>query len=262
MRYILSFVVLKVMFMIPAQATNSFLTRKAEGWHWYEEIRKRQEPEKESEIKREWENTTPTQKVKALKAEIKRRLHLALVEPTETNLASYISLQKAYLDHAEKFQRMWQRVIYRTPSLDETVTFPVSTGARKVYLDVARVKREKYLQELAQFVGFIMFVKGSCPYCHAFAPTLKSFSKKYGFEVFIVTLDGQPIEGFDNLRRDNGIKETLNVTAVPALYGLNTLTHRWQPIAFGMISEQELAERLFEIYKVEENLGGAIGAKE
>jgi conjugal transfer pilus assembly protein TraF len=88
------------------------------------------------------------------------------------------------------------------------------------------------------------FFRGDCPYCHAFAPTVEAFQVRHGIQVVAVSIDGGPMPGFPDARRDNGIATTLKVSQVPAVYLAQPFTGRITPIGFGVLSEAQLLERI------------------
>jgi hypothetical protein len=73
---------------------------------------------------------------------------------------------------------------------------------------------------------------------------LRSASAKYGIKVVAISVDGGPIPGFADARRDNGIATTLRVSQVPAVYLAQPFTGKITPIGFGVLSEAQLVERI------------------
>jgi len=59
-----------------------------------------------------------------------------------------------------------------------------------------------------------------------------------------ISVDGGPMPGFPDARRDNGIATTLKVTQVPAVYLAQPFTGKITPIGFGVLSEAQLVERI------------------
>jgi conjugal transfer pilus assembly protein TraF len=88
------------------------------------------------------------------------------------------------------------------------------------------------------------FFRSDCPYCHAFAPTLEAFQARHGIQVVAISVDGGPMPGFPDARRDNGIATTLKVTQVPAVFLAQPFTGKITPIGFGVLSEAQLLERI------------------
>lgn len=223
-----------------APALPSFFERKAEGWHWYRD--------QESEI-REQESgrkltQTPTQAIEKQRKNLETKLHAAIVEPTPENLMAYITAQKTLMDQSQRFSEMWKQVVMTTPSLDETLQHPVDQNAQHIYYAEKNKELTKRIKALAKEYGLFFFFKGKCPYCHDFAPIVKHFAKKHGWSVLSVSMDGGTVAEFPNARVNNGIATRLQVAHVPALIAFHPRSGKMIPLAYGMVSESEIEERI------------------
>ena len=223
----------------------AFFERRAEGWHWYED-REREDEEKPLKQKRPnaSHSQTPTEKIEAQRKVLEQKLHTAIVAPTRENVIAYIIAQKALMDQSQRFSESWQRVVMTTPALDETLVHPVDQNARHVYYQTRNQEITKRIKALAQEYGLFFFFKGNCPYCHHFAPIVKHFAKKHGWSVLPISLDGGMIPEFPNAKRDNGMAARLQVSHVPALIAFHSGSGQMIPLAYGMVSESEIEERI------------------
>lgn len=234
---------------LQAEAPTSFFERKAEGWHWYED-RLRVNSDKIEEEKKDNEDNplssskTPTEKIEAQRKALEKKLHAAILEPTQNNIISYLLAQKAIMDQSERFAESWKKVVMTTPSLDETLVYPVDQNARHVYYDEQKKALSKRIKGLAQEYGLFFFFRENCPYCHNFAPIVKRFAQKYGWSVLAVSLDGGTLPEFPGAKQDNGIAKRLGIVHVPALMALHPKTGKLLPLAYGMISESEIEGRI------------------
>ncbi|MDI9635782.1 type-F conjugative transfer system pilin assembly protein TraF [Geitlerinema splendidum] len=231
----------------------SFFERHAEGWHWYEELQRdnKIEERKENSLKEPpsgrsspFSSPTPTEKIEAQRKELESKLHAAILEPSHENIITYILVQKALMDQSERFSESWKEVVLRTPSLDETLIHPVDQNARHIYYQKRNQEITKRIEALAQEYGLFFFFKGECSYCHHFAPVVKGFSKKHGWSVLAVSLDEGTLPEFPEARRDNGIATRLQVSHVPALIAFHPSSGQMIPLAYGMVSESEIEERI------------------
>jgi conjugal transfer pilus assembly protein TraF len=148
------------------------------------------------------------------------------------------------MDQSQQFSESWQRVVMTTPALDETLVHPVDQNARHVYYQTRNQEITKRIKALAQEYGLFFFFKGNCPYCHQFAPIVKHFAKKHGWSVLPISLDGGMISEFPNAKRDNGMAARLQVSHVPALIAFHSGSGQMIPLAYGMVSESEIEERI------------------
>jgi conjugal transfer pilus assembly protein TraF len=102
----------------------------------------------------------------------------------------------------------------------------------------------KRIQALAQEYGLFFFFKKECPYCHHFAPVVKHFAEKHGWSVLAISLDGGVLPEFPHARRDNGIASRLQVAHVPALIAVHPRSGQTIPLAYGLVSESEIENRV------------------
>lgn len=234
--------------------TSSFFERKAEGWHWYQD----QEPESRGQESGRKEKTkitlNPTQAIETQRKALETKLHAAIVEPTQENLIAYITAQKALMDQSQKFSEMWKQVVMITPSLDETLVYPVDQNARHVYYNEQHNKLKERIMHLASEYGLFFFFRKNCSYCHHFAPIVKRFSQKYGWSVLGISLDGGKLPEFPNAKQNNGIAERLQIAHVPALIALHPKTGQLIPLAYGLVSESEIEQRVELLTRLAEEL--------
>jgi conjugal transfer pilus assembly protein TraF len=224
---------------------SGFFEKRAEGWHWYESLRKsKTEEEKIGYGLSPSSAQTPTEKIEAQRKQLETKLHTAILEPNRENIITYILAQKALMDQSQRFSEAWKQVVLTTPSLDETLIHPVNQSARHVYYDEQKRSLSKKIHVLSQEYGLFFFFRQNCRYCHHFAPIVKRFAEKYGWSVLGISLDGGSLPEFPHAKRDNGIVERLGITHVPALITLHPKSGKLIPLAYGMISEGEIEERV------------------
>jgi conjugal transfer pilus assembly protein TraF len=235
---------------LPEVNSRSFFKKRAEGWHWYQSLSDSNIEESKTEEEKKGYGfspssaQTPTEKIEAQRKELETRLHTAILEPNRENIITYILAQKALMDQSQRFSEAWKQVVLTTPSLDETLVHPVNQNARHIYYDEQRRQLFKKIQGLASEYGLFFFFRQNCPYCHHFAPVVKRFTGKYGWFVLGISLDGGSLPEFPHAKQDNGIVERLGITHVPALIALHPQTGKLIPLAYGMVSESEIEERI------------------
>ena len=222
------------------------------GWHFYEEP----EPEVEHRIPPTPKPARPPSKpVAAKRAELveferlqkslEETRHIAVMRPTEANVRRYMELEAQVVARASTFADMAQRIAWASPELDPTLHGrPVNAKALEVFDQLQMVQRSESIGALGRDHVLLFFFRGDCPYCHAFAPTLRDFQARHGIRVVAVSVDGGSMHGFADARRDNGISRTLQVSQVPAVYLAQPFTGVITPIGFGVLSEAQLLERI------------------
>ncbi len=230
--------------LLSTASASPFFERHAEGWHWYQSLSDNKVEEKTEKTDQISLTPTPTEKIESQRKEIEQKLHTAIVEPTRENLMAYIIAQKALMDQSQRFSESWQRVVMTTPALDESLVHPVDQNARHVYYGEKNKELTKRIQALAQEYGLFFFFKKECPYCHHFAPVVKHFAEKHGWSVLAISLDGGVLPEFPHARRDNGIASRLQVAHVPALIAVHPRSGQTIPLAYGLVSESEIENRV------------------
>ncbi|MFT3815744.1 MAG: conjugal transfer protein TraF [Acidovorax sp.] len=171
--------------------------------------------------------------------------NVAIMRPTEANVRRYMELEMRVVNRASYFADVAQRVAWATPALDPTLQGrPVNAQALEVFEQQQRTDRSASVATLGQDHVLIFFFRSDCPYCHAFAPTLRAFEARHGIQVMAVSVDGGPMPGFPRARPDNGIATALRVAQVPAVFLAQPATGKITPIGSGVLSESQLLERL------------------
>lgn len=249
MRYSCFFVL--VLFSACSRAEDKpFYDDHERGWHWYEKGAKPDEnkQKKKTEIEEEMPQSARAE-LKKYQEEIEEAKALAVMQPTLENVYNYQKLQFEMINKAGKFSDVWMRNVYRNPELDFTLISPVSQNARHIYLAEKREETEGKIKQLSKEYGLFFFFKNDCPYCVAFAPIVKLFSDKYNWEVLAISTSGEKHNLFERSVQDNGLSAYWNVDIYPSLFAVNPKTGHVIPIAQGMISIEEMEERIIAITK-------------
>jgi conjugal transfer pilus assembly protein TraF len=219
-------------------STNDFWKdRHAEGWAWYEEQKEELSPT--SPLKK-----NPTEQLAGIKKDLEEKLAKALIEPSEENLEAYIQAQKYWIDRSAEFSRLWAKVVLKNPELDETIQHPVSQYGIQVEQEILREKKYALIRSLASSHGLFFFYEGKNKASQAFAYIVKEFMKKHAWDALAISMDGTLIEGFPNSRQDTRVAEKLGIGTFPSLVLVNPKTNQMYPIAFGMISLDQIENNI------------------
>ncbi|MBS0272292.1 MAG: type-F conjugative transfer system pilin assembly protein TraF [Proteobacteria bacterium] len=236
--------------LLSSAASAAFFERHAEGWHWYQDSDQYPGFSDQKEMAPSFASRSPTEQIEKQRKELEQKLHAAIIEPTREKIIAYIVAQKALMDQSQRFSEMWKQVIMTTPSLDETLQYPVDQNARHIYYEEKHKQLSQSIKALAQEYGLFFFFRKNCSYCHHFAPIVKRFSQKYGWSVLAISIDGGKLQEFPEARQDNGIAERLQVLHVPALIAVHPKTGKLIPLAYGMTSESEIEKRVEVLTRV------------
>lgn len=177
----------------------------------------------------------------------------AILEPSPENVTAYVRFQREQLDRSSMFADVWQRALWQDPGLDYTLQRPVSTLGKRAWIDERKTDRDRVMATLSQRYGVFYFFASSCGACDIFSPILKSVSDKYGLAVLAVSMDGGPSASFPGYMVDSGQYEKLGLGTnrqVPALVLFDSVTKQPMPIGYGILSQDEIMDRVFQLTQV------------
>ncbi|MEM8985171.1 MAG: conjugal transfer protein TraF [Pseudomonadota bacterium] len=194
-----------------------------------------------------------TKQAERITAEVKEARALAVLKPTPQNVSAYIRLQREQLDRASLFTEVWQRVIWAEPELDYTLERPVGQLAKRVWLADRNVARRTAVEAAAGRYGLFYFYSSTCSACQAFSPVLRAFADAHGLVVRAVSVDGGPDAYFPDAVIDRGQMAEMGLGAAPtpAVALFDADTRDVLPVAFGVVSAAELADRIYLLTSVE-----------
>ena len=178
----------------------------------------------------------------------------AILEPTTENVAAYLRLQRETLQRAATFSDVFRRTVWATPDLDYTLTRPVGALAKRLWSDERRAERDAALASLSERYGLIYLGHTNCGGCKVFGPLLRAFATRHGLDVLAVSMTGEALEGWPEAVPDQGRAAKLGLSGVPlpavVLYDTGT-TRQVLPVGFGVMAEDQLAERIFVLTALE-----------
>ena len=168
-------------------------------------------------------------------------------------VAAYLRLQQETLQRAAAFSDAFRRTVWATPELDYTLKRPVGALAKRLWSDDRRAAVAASLARLGERYGLIYLGHTGCGGCRVFGPLLRAFAQRYGLDVLAVSLTGGPLEGWPEAVPDNGRAAKLGLagTPVPAVVLFDTQTKKVLPVGFGVMAEDQLAERIFTLTALE-----------
>jgi len=230
--------------LTPITLAQNFDPTAGTGWSWYiDPLKKTLSPPNTPATKPS--NNTET-RMQQLKQTIQHSLNRAILDPNQDNIAQYIHLQNMIADHSHHFASTWQQTLLQQPELDYSLIQPTNTLGRQYLADQAQLEQQAAIDTVADSTGLLFFFRGDCPVCHRFAPVLKQFAVRYDISVIAISLDGEILPDFPQPKFNDSQAQTLNIPVVPAVFAANPYTKTIVPIAFGLVSEDVLLQRLIE----------------
>ena len=234
----------------PGQALD---TGSSLGWHFY--CDREEEPERAEPVPPPYPGPvqSATERIEALRRALEEARAEAILNPTTAKVAAYLELQRAALQRAAVFSDAFRRTVWASPELDYTLKRPVAALAKQVWSDERREARDRALASLKDRYGLIYLGHAGCAGCKVFGPLLRAFATRHGLDVLAVSLTGAALEGWPEAVADNGRAARLGLgnAPVPALVLFDTETKRVLPVGFGVMAEDEMAERIFALTALE-----------
>lgn len=232
-----------ILFPSAFAADSTYFNDHERGWHWYE-------PQPTEAEKKE--QTDPVQQLDTIRATVKRALDNAILYPTKENVKTYMQLQQETVERSDKFRKVWTQVLLDAPELNETLKHPISNLGRQIESQQKLSAEDNAMATIAKQSGLFYFYRSTCPYCRAFSPVLKKFAENHGLTVIPITTNGVSLPEFPDSFTDHGQAATFEVKVEPALFMVNPYTKKATPVTYGLVSEEELKERLLQIVRDQE----------
>ncbi len=219
------------------------LSTDRQGPDYYEFLEEKKAVKKETRPEAHISNTQIVEQLKQIHLE---SLNTSILNPTEKNILRERMLAIIYMDLAQKYQHRAQIVVDKNPRINYLLKHPVDDEALKLQEAIDDSDRDERIKKLTKSHGLFFFFAGGCQHCKAFAPTIKRFAKKYGFEVIAISVDGGKLSEFPNAKRNDGQAEKLMVKSLPAVFAIdpkNGPTHSIL-LSYGNVSVMELTQKL------------------
>ena len=177
----------------------------------------------------------------------------AILDPSRAKVAAYLRLQQESLQKAAAFSDAFRRTVWATPELDYTLKRPVGALAKQLWSDERRQARNRALSTLGERYGLIYLGHAGCAGCKVFGPLLRAFATRHGLDVLAVSLSGAALEGWPEAVPDNGRAARLGLAGapVPAVVLFDTRTKQVLPVGYGVMAEDEMAERIYALTALE-----------
>jgi conjugal transfer pilus assembly protein TraF len=188
-----------------------------------------------------------TSQLDAITATLRELKAKAILEPTPANVTAYIRFQRAQLDRASLFSDVWQRAIWQDPELDYTLQRPVSTLGKRQWQDSRSAERNAAMAQLSERYGLFYFFAQSCGACEVMSPIVQSVASTWHIAVRAISTDGGPSRHFPNytVETNQRTRMGLEPKITPAVVLWDALTGRPIPIGYGVMSADELQDRIY-----------------
>ncbi len=232
--------VLAVFFLFPAPSAGAeaWFEDRERGWFWYEM------PGEKKEISPE----TAPQAVLRIKKKGEELFAKAVLFPTGKNVREYMEHQKKVFERSERFSRVWSRVLWEKPSLDETVRNPVSAAGALISRNIRRESEDRAMARISKRAKIVFFFSSDCPFCRGQAEVLGTLEERYGIGVVSASVDSKgPAPLYSGFEDGAAQARNLGVESVPALFLFVPDTARIVSVGAGYLTLSEIRRRLLII---------------
>lgn len=215
------------------------------GWHWYNEPEEQPEPEEEKTVP--LSTLPPSTQMALLQGLTKQKLNEAILSPSPEHAADYLRLQGYLVRLSGQFTRSASQALLKYPDLDYNLK--QSHYNNTVPLQLAAQKRDEQqaIAVLGQRYGLFLFYRGGNAIDNEMAKTVAAFSQQYGLSLIPVSMDGTRSPDLPQTRPDSGQAQHMQVTQFPALFLVAPDAQRYQPLAYGFMTRDDLARRFLDV---------------
>ena len=222
------------------------------GWHFYcdRDDAPREPPPLDSP---EVAPSSAHARILEMRRELEEVRATAVLDPSPAHVTAYLRLQQAALQRSAAFSDSFRRTVWATPDLDYTLRRPVGALAKQLWSDERRAARDTALARLSERYGLIYLGDPLCAACRVFGPLLRAFALRYGLDVLAVSRTGEALEGWPEAVPDQGQAERMGLAGspLPAVVLFDAETRQVLPVGFGVLAEDQLAERIFALTSLE-----------
>jgi len=227
------------------EASDAFYCGERRLGYWFYCVRPKPAPPQTAEPKSQ--SPTATAALDAITATLRELKARAIIEPTPENVTAYIRFQREQLDRASLFSDVWQRAIWQDPGLDYTLERPVGAVAKRQWQDARAAERDSVMAHLGDRYGLFYFFAQTCGACEVMSPIVKAVADRWQLTVRAISTDGGPSRHFPNYTVENGQRPRMRLEPkiTPALVLWDSEAKRAIPIGYGVLSADELQDRIF-----------------
>ena len=229
------------------EAVRTYVDEPIVGWHWYNEPRKQDEEEAPPSATVPLTSLPPTAQMKVLQRITEERLNAAILYPTVENFTAYMKMQNFWTSQASRFSAVATKSLLAHPELDYNLQYSHYNSTVPLQLQADQTRQVAAIRELARQYGLFFFYRGNDALDSELAKVVQRFSEEYGIALIPVSMDGARSESLPQTRPDSGQSQRLGVTHLPALYLVEPGAGRYQPLAYGFMTQDDLMKRFFSV---------------
>lgn len=216
------------------------------GWQWYNNTLPKK-PLKHHKHTVPLNKLSPVEQVKVLQWYTQNALDKAILYPSVENSQRYMRWQRFFTTQAGAFTQSMQAMMLQDPALDYNLQYSHYNNAAPLILAYQQQKETATITRLAKTNGLFFFYRGKNALDAKLAPSVVDFAQRYHLALITVSVDGTVLPGLPDRQIDHGQNRRMGVKAFPALFLVNPVKKTYQPVAYGFISETNLAQQFLNV---------------
>lgn len=187
---------------------------------------------------------TPSEQKKVLQQATREALDTAILYPSAENFRRFMLLQNFWTDRATDFTQTAKLARLKYPELDYNVKRSHYNGTVEARLTEEKKVQSAAIGQVAQRYGLFFFYRGNNAVDNLMAGVIRAFCEERGIRLMAVSVDGKLSDQLPQSRPDSGQAEKMRVTHFPATFLVDPKTQRWQPLAWGFMSHDDLDRQM------------------
>lgn len=230
---------------------ESIWSRPDRGFYWTPDPKEAPTPQASAASNAKARPIQSLKNMDEIKLELNRLRDRAILDPSDHNLKAFLEANKYWMDVSERFAQNAARMAWQNPELDQNTKRPFANAALLSQDTRERAQKIAFTRQTAQSYGIVFFYRSDCSFCHEQAPILKQLQQRYGLSVLPVSLDGGPINEFNNAVPNNGFDLKLTdgqgVQVTPSLFLVAKQGKQHFFLGAGFQAEDQIIARIQEI---------------
>ncbi|HEB0103552.1 TPA: type-F conjugative transfer system pilin assembly protein TraF [Serratia marcescens] len=225
---------------------QGYVDKPVKGWYWYD---KKTKPPKNAPPAPASAPppASPIERLARIEKIRKELLITAVLDPQPENIRRYKVVQDFLVNKASAFSATWQKVLLDYPELDYNLKHPFYNGAAPIEYAKERQAQARAIDQVNQRYGVFLFYRGQEPLDNKLGGVVKEFAAQYGLHLVPVSIDGRISADLPDSRRDAGQAKKMGIKHFPAIYLVEPGTGTYKPLAYGFITQDDLARRVLNV---------------
>lgn len=238
---------IKMIMMVLILLNGVAFADKPVGFLWYTKEKENKRVEKKKPAGIDFKSLSYTDRDAVLRFYTMEALHKARYTKKVEDMRVFLSLQDYWLKESSRFKSLFQQTMLAHPEYDYAVTHPTSNLGAKITDEVRESQTVDVINSLSKSHGLLFFYRGKSPYDLKQIPIIVDFCKRFRIQLMPVSVDSASSPELLNSRMDQGQANRLGVHYFPALLLVNPTSQRVLPVAYGLITQDVLMERIKQV---------------